>query len=145
MPPRRPVAGDDAETRERRPRVPLGALGTQVSEAAPTEIARRGHRRTLTLGVDPGGVPRAAMEQRLDEVLARLTLPPEVSARVRTRRADAAEALASLRWVLLVSLVLVTLCLSAEFESVRLALAVLATVPLTLSGVAVTWLLFGSR
>ena len=143
MPPRRPAGGGDAETRERLPRVPLGALGTLVSETAPAEIARRGHRRTLTLGVDPGGAPRAALEQRLDEALSQLALPPEVRAQVRTRRADAAEALASLRWVLLISLVLVTLCLSAEFESVRLALAVLLAVPLTLSGVAVTWWLFG--
>ena len=62
---------------------------------------------------------------------------------MRTRHAEAADALASLRWVLLVSLVLVVLCLSAEFESVRLALVVLLAVPLTLSGVAVTWWVFG--
>ncbi len=121
-PPRGPAGDEEGETRERPAPVPLGAL---VTEEAAAEIARRGHRRVLTVGVEPAGVPRAVLEDRLSRALARLDLPPEVSARVRTRRADAAEALASLRWVLLVSLVLVMLCLSAEFESVRLALVVL--------------------
>ena len=75
--------------------------------------------------------------------MAGSTLPAEVRAEVRTRQADAAAALAALRGALLVSLLLVTLCLSAEFESVRLALVVLLAVPLTLSGVAVTWWVFG--
>ena len=142
-PPRGPAGDEEGETRERPAPVPLGALGVPVTEEAAAEIARRGHRRVLTVGVEPAGVPRAALEDRLSRLLARLDLPPDVSARVRTRRADAAEALASLRWVLLVSLVLVMLCLSAEFESVRLALVVLLAVPLTLSGVAVTWWVLG--
>lgn len=141
--PPRGSAGAEGETPDRPAPVPLGALGAPVTEAAAAEIARRGHRRVLTVGVDPAGVPRAVLEGRLSRALARLDLPSEVSAQVRTRRADAAEALASLRWVLLVSLVLVMLCLSAEFESVRLALVVLLAVPLTLSGVAVTWWIFG--
>ena len=142
-PPRGRTGGAEDETGVRPPPVPLGALGAAVEEAAPAEIARRGHRRVLTVGVAPAGVPRAALEGRLSRALARLDLPPGVSAAVRTRRADAGEALASLRWVLLVSLVLVMLCLSAEFESLRLALVVLLAVPLTLAGVAVTWWVLG--
>ena len=143
VPPRGSAAGEDGAVRGRGPPVPLRALGTAVSEAAAAEIVRRDHRRMLTLGVDPAGVPRAELEDRLNETLAGLALPPEIRGQVRTRHAEAAEALASLRWVLLVSLVLVVLCLSAEFESVRLALVVLLALPLTLSGVAVTWWVFG--
>ena len=143
VPPRDQAAGASGEPRDRPPQVPLSALGTPATEAVAAEIARRDHRRMLTVSVEPGGVPRAVLESRLNEALARLTLAPEVRAQVRTRRAHAAEALASLRWALLVSLVLVTLCLSAEFESVRLALVALLAVPLTLSGVALTWSVLG--
>ena len=142
VPPRGVARGEEGAG-ARPPQVPLGVLGTLVTEAAAAEIARRGHRGMLTVSVESADVPRTALEGRLNAALARLTLPPEIRAQVRTRRADAAEALVSLRWVLLVSLVLVTLCLSAEFESVRLALVVLLAVPLTLSGVAVTWWVFG--
>ena len=142
-PPRGPAGGAEGEIPDRQAPVRLGALGTPASEDAAAEIARRGHRRVLTVSVEPAGAPRAVLESRLNQALAELSLPPEVRAQVRTRRADAAEALASLRWVLLVALVLVTLCLSAEFESVRLALVVLLAVPLTLSGVAVTWWVLG--
>lgn len=143
VPPRGPAGGGDGTVPGRAPAVPLRDLGTAASEAAAAEVIRRDHRRTLTLGVDPAGLPRVTLEARLNEALDRLRLPTGIRAQVRTRHAEAAAALASLRWVLLVSLVLVVLCLSAEFESVRLALVVLLAVPLTLSGVAVTWWVFG--
>ena len=143
VPPRGPAGGGDGAVPGRAPAVPLRDLGTAASETAAAVVVRRDHRRTLTLGVDPAGLPRVALEARLNEALDGLRLPTGSRAQVRTRQAEAADALASLRWVLLVSLVLVVLCLSAEFESVRLALVVLLAVPLTLSGVAVTWWVFG--
>ena len=59
LPPRGSSAGGNGAAQGRAPPVPLRALGAPSSEAAAAEIARRDHRRMLTLGVDPAGVPRA--------------------------------------------------------------------------------------
>ena len=52
VPPRGAAGGGD-EAGGRPPQVPLGVLGTPVTEAAAAEIARRGHRRLLTVSVEP--------------------------------------------------------------------------------------------
>ena len=143
VPRRGPVEGREGGNAARRPQVPLGLLATPVTEAAAAEITRRDHRRVLTVSLAPDGLARAGLERRLGEALAQFSLPPDVRVQVRTRSADAAESLASFRWVLIIALVLVAICLSAEFESVRLAFVVLLAVPLTLAGVVATWWVFG--
>ncbi len=143
VPPRDLAEVDGDGEAARAPRVPLALLATPVTEATASAIARRDHRRALVVSVAPDGLGRAGLESRLGDVVERLSLPPDVRVEVRTRTAAAGESLASLRWVLVIVMVLVVICLSAEFESIRLALVVLLSVPLTLSGVVATWWVFG--
>nr|WP_309696584.1 efflux RND transporter permease subunit [Armatimonas sp.] len=124
----------------------LRDVASVTSGSVPGEYARYNSQRTITLtanlapGVDLARGAAAAQKA----IKAAGMPPPKVSVAVRGQVPVLAELLESLRGGVLAALVVILLLLSASFQSVRLALVVLVTVPATLAGVALMLVLTGT-
>ncbi len=126
----RPLVGDVAQ---------LG-FGTTVGE-----YDRYNQQRMVTITANTSGsdLGRAAREVR--SAIARVGDPPGgVSVSVRGQVAPMDETLAGLRTGLGVAIVAVFLLMAANFQSLRLALVILSTVPAVLLGVVIALLVTGT-
>ncbi|MFN3598107.1 MAG: efflux RND transporter permease subunit, partial [Rubricoccaceae bacterium] len=125
------------------PAVPLRLLVRASEAPVPAVLVRADLQPVLRLTADvaPGATLPAA------EAAVRRALAPHLRAgedvRVRGLAEAFRESLRQAGWALVLSLALVYLLLAAQFESLRLPLVVLAVVPLSLAGVALTLALTG--
>jgi multidrug efflux pump subunit AcrB len=123
----------------------IGDVAQLSSGSAPGEYDRYNQQRMVTISANIAGVDlgRAAVSVR--DAVARLGKPPAgVTVDVRGQVAPMDETLAGLRTGLLLAILVVLLLLAANFQSVRLSLVVLATVPAVVLGVALALLLTGT-
>jgi multidrug efflux pump subunit AcrB len=126
----RPLVGDVAQV----------GFGTTVGE-----YDRYNQQRMVTITANTSGsdLGRAARDVR--EAIARAGDPPRgVSVAVRGQVAPMDETLAGLRTGLGVAIVAIFLLMAANFQSLRLALVVLSTVPAVLLGVVLALLVTGT-
>ncbi|HEX7546650.1 MAG TPA: efflux RND transporter permease subunit, partial [Gemmatimonadaceae bacterium] len=122
----------------------LSDVATVYSTTAPGAIDRINSQRAVTVtanlqGSDLGGAGRA-----VSRALASLPAPPAgTTVSVHGQIEQLSETLASLTGGLLLAITVVLLLLTASFQSVRAALAVVAATPAVLGGV--TLMLFATR
>ena len=122
-------------------RLPLGRFVRAESAALPAALLRSGQAPIVRLVADVAegsGLSEAvgAVQTSLEE-----TLPPGVRGQVGGANRAFRESLRAVGWSLLLSLLLVYLILTAQFERLRQPLVILAAVPLAAAGVAaVLWL-----
>ena len=121
-------------------RLPLGRFVRAKSAALPAALLRSGQAPIVRLVADVAegsGLSEAvgAVQTSLEE-----TLPPGVHGQVGGANRAFRESLRAVGWSLLLSLLLVYLILTAQFERLRQPLVILAAVPLAAAGVAaVLW------
>ncbi|MBI3695693.1 MAG: efflux RND transporter permease subunit, partial [Acidobacteria bacterium] len=126
----RPLAGDVAEIRE----------GTTMGE-----VDRYNMQRVLTLTANIHGEVLGPVAEKVRAAIQRAGQPPRgVTVAVRGQIAPLEETLDGLRTGLALSIGVIFLLLAANFQSVRLALAVVSTVPAVICGVAVALKLTGT-
>ena len=122
-------------------RLPLRRFVRAESAALPAALLRSGQAPIVRLVADVAegsGLSEAvgAVQTSLEE-----TLPPGVRGQVGGANRAFRESLRAVGWSLLLSLLLVYLILTAQFERLRQPLVILAAVPLAAAGVAaVLWL-----
>jgi len=101
------------------------------------EYDRYNMQRMLTLGANVGGEDLGRVSGHIDQALAEAGEPPaRVSVAVRGQIAPMRELFGGLASGLGVALLAIFLMLAANFQSFRLALAVLLTAPAVIAGVA---------
>jgi multidrug efflux pump subunit AcrB len=101
--------------------------------------------RIVSITANIHGASLGAVAREIDAALAEIGAPPAKTAvAVRGQIVPLNELLAGLRTGLLAAIVVVFLMLAANFQSLRLALIALATVPATLAGVVGALLLTGT-
>jgi multidrug efflux pump subunit AcrB len=106
--------------------------GTMVGE-----YDRYNMQRTLTLSANVSGEDLGRLGARLKQAVAAAgPLPPRVTVAVRGTVAALEQVLGGLRTGLALAIVVVFLLLAANFQSVRLSLAVVSTAPAVIAGVA---------
>jgi multidrug efflux pump subunit AcrB len=95
-------------------------------------------QRMFTLGANVSGEDLGRAADRVNSVLAQMgTLPKDVNVTVRGQVAPMRELFGSLQLGLLASIVVIFLLLAAYFESFRLSLAIILTIPAVVAGVVV--------
>jgi multidrug efflux pump subunit AcrB len=134
-----PVAGKSGAT----------ALLRDVADVTPgtamAEYDRYNMQRMVTLTANIGASDLGAVAGQVRSALAKVGAPPaRVNVAVRGQIAPMEEMLSGLRVGFLLAVVAIFLMLAANFQSVRLSLAVLSTVPAVAAGVAVALLLTGT-
>jgi multidrug efflux pump subunit AcrB len=132
----------------------LGELPVMLSSRADTEltniaelkpgtmpgmIERNNGQRVISLTANLHGVTLGQAEPALNAALARAGTPPRgITVRYRGQIPPLEQTISGLRVGLLLAIAAIFLLLSATFQSMRLALAVILTVPAVLCGVLLT-------
>jgi multidrug efflux pump subunit AcrB len=100
------------------------------------EYDRYNMQRTITLSANVFAQDLGRLDRSVSQALDRLgSLPPKVSVTVRGQIGALRQMLAGLRTGLGLTVVVIFLLLAATFQSVRLSLAVVSTVPAVIAGV----------
>ena len=125
-----PLVGDVAQVRN----------GTMVGE-----YDRLNGQRMITISAIVGGEDLGRVANRVDKAIARVGTPPRgVTVRVRGQIAVMHETLTNLAIGLALAILVIFLLLSANFQSMRLSLVVLSTIPAVISGVIIMLLITGT-
>jgi multidrug efflux pump subunit AcrB len=111
----------------------------------PGEIDRYNGQRVVSLTANIHGITLGEAAGKLNQALAATGAPPKgVSVRFRGEIPPLEQTISGLRIGLLLAVVVIFLLLSANFQSVRLALAIVLTVPAVLCGVLLMLLATGT-
>jgi multidrug efflux pump subunit AcrB len=125
-----PLVGDVAQVRN----------STMVGE-----YDRLNGQRTITISANVVGEDLGRIANRVNKAIERVGTPPRgVTVRVRGQIAPMLETLTNLAIGLGLAILVIFLLLSANFQSMRLSLVVLSTIPAVISGVIIMLLLTGT-
>ena len=117
--------------------VPLRSLATVTEGAAVGEYARYNMQRTITVTANVSGEDLGNVAKKVAAALRRADAPPpRTSVSVRGQIVPMNEMFDGLRSGLLLTVAVLFLLLAANFESIRLSLAVVSSVPAVIAGVA---------
>ena len=109
------------------------------------EYDRLNGQRMVTISANVVGEDLGRVANRVDKAIARLGAPPRgVTVRVRGQIAPMRETLTNLAIGLGLAILVIFLLLSATFQSMRLSLVVLSTIPAVISGVIIMLLITGT-
>ena len=125
-----PLVGDVAQVRN----------STMVGE-----YDRLNGQRMVTISANVVGEDLGRVANRVDKAIARVgTAPRGVTVRVRGQIAPMRDTLTNLAIGLALAILVIFLLLSANFQSMRLSLVVLSTIPAVISGVIIMLLITGT-
>jgi multidrug efflux pump subunit AcrB len=109
------------------------------------EIDRYNMQRMLTLAANIGGEDLGGVADRVSRAIAKAGAPPQgVNVAVRGQVVPMEEMFSGLELGLLVAVITIFLLLAANFQSFRLSLAVVLTIPAVVAGVAVALWISGT-
>src|SRR6266571_3794744 len=104
----------------------------------PGLVERNNGKRVVSLTANLHGITLSDAKVKLDDALAKAGAPPRgVSVKYRGQMPPLLETISGLRVGLLLAVVVIFLLLAANFQSVRLALSIILTIPAVLCGVIV--------
>src|SRR5437870_2443647 len=104
----------------------------------PGIVERNNGQRVVSLTANLHGITLSDAKMKLDDALAKAGAPPRgVSVKYRGQIPPLQETISGLRVGLLLAVVVIFLLLAANFQSIRLALSIILTIPAVLCGVIV--------
>jgi len=109
----------------------------------PAEIRRIGNTRAVVLTAAGSGLDLGGLTTRIEDSLASLLTPDEVTVQLGGQKREMELAQSSMRFALLLALFLVYVVMACQFESLVQPLIILVTAPLALIGVILTLELLG--
>jgi multidrug efflux pump subunit AcrB len=117
----------------------LGDVARIENSTIVGEYDRFNGQRMVTLAANIAGEDLGRIANRVDEAIARAGAPPRgATVSVRGQVAAMRDTFRNIQVGLAVAVVVIFLLLAANFQSLRLAIAVVSTVPAVLAGVVVT-------
>lgn len=123
--------------------VPLAEIAYMSIGKGPSQIQRLGQQRVILVSANVYKRPLKEVMERVSGILEKMkqNMPPDYSAKLTGENLQMKESFNSLRFALILSLVLVYMIMAAEFESLWQPFVILFTFPLSIIGVAVgLWL-----
>ncbi len=123
----------------------LQNVASVAERATVGEYDRYNMQRTITLSANVFGEDTGRLDRRVSLALAQLgALPAKVTVAVRGQIAALRQMLDGLRTGLALTVVVVFLLLAASFQSLRLSLAVMSSVPAVIAGVVLALWISGT-
>jgi multidrug efflux pump subunit AcrB len=109
------------------------------------EVERYNMQRVVSMTANIHGIPLGAVAPEITQALKRAGDPPRgVTVSVRGQIPPLEETIQGLRNGLLLAVAVILLLLAASFQSLRLSLVVLSTIPAVIAGVAITLWITGT-
>ena len=115
--------------------VELRSVASVERVQGPAEIRRIGNTRAFVLTAAGTGLDLGGLTERIEESLATLVTPDEVTVQLGGQKREMDLAQSSMRFALLLALFLVYVVMACQFESLVQPLIILVTAPLALVGV----------
>jgi multidrug efflux pump subunit AcrB len=123
----------------------LGSVAVVKQGTMPGLIERNNGQRVVSLTANIHGITLGEAAKQLTAALAKVGAPPRgVSVKYRGEIPPLEQTISGLRIGLLLAVVAIFLLLAANFQSLRLALAIILTLPAVLCGVILMLLLTGT-
>jgi multidrug efflux pump subunit AcrB len=134
--------GDVPVMQNGRPEPRLTDIASLRPGVMPGLIERYNGQRVISLTANVHGLTLGQAAQRLNDALGQVGDPPRgVSVIMRGQIPTLEQTLAGLRTGLLLAILVIFLLLAANFQSIRLAMAIILTIPAVLCGVLlILWL-----
>lgn len=128
-----------------QPRPILADIATLSVDTLPGEYDRVGPRRFVTVGANTRGIDLGAATRAVEEKISELGDPPKgLITELKGMSGLLVETMSSLQQGLAVAVLVIFLLLAANYQSLRLSLVVLSTVPAVILGSLCLLLLTGS-
>jgi len=115
--------------------VPLGTVAKFEKGKGPSEIKRLGQERTIMVFADVVDRKIADVVTDVEEMIAGMKFKSGYRVRLAGESEEMKKSFNSLRFALILSIVMVYMIMAAQFESITQPLIILFTVPLSLIGV----------
>jgi HAE1 family hydrophobic/amphiphilic exporter-1 len=115
--------------------VQLRSVAEVRRQQGPAEIRRIGNSRGVIVTAAGTGSDLGGLTQRIEDGLASLVTPEEVSVQLGGQKREMDQAQSSMRFALLLAMFLVYVVMACQFESLLQPLIILVTVPLAMVGV----------
>lgn len=121
--------------------VRLGEIGTIEEFWSPPNVERKRRERVVTVSVTPYKVALGEMATNVKAEIDKMDLPAGVMVDVGGAYEDLTESITDLSMLLVVSLILVYIVMAAQFESLKMPLIIMASIPFSFTGVILALLL----
>lgn len=115
--------------------VRLGELGTIEEFWSPPNVERKRRERVVTVSTTPYKVPLGTMAAMINAELAKMDIPSGVMVDVGGAYEDLTESMADLMLLFLVSLIMVYIVMASQFESFKMPLIIMISIPFSFTGV----------
>jgi HAE1 family hydrophobic/amphiphilic exporter-1 len=121
-------------------KIKIGELAEVKEYWTPPNIQRKRKERVVTVSAVPSGVPLGVLANSIRSEISNVEIPSDVMVVVGGAYEDQQESFADLGMLLLLSLILVYLVMASQFESFKIPLVIMFSVPFSFTGVI--WALF---
>ncbi|MCK4852283.1 MAG: efflux RND transporter permease subunit, partial [Candidatus Omnitrophica bacterium] len=120
-----------------RDMIPLGTVARFERGVGPSEIRRISQERTVTVSANTAGRKMSDILRDVDRMLKGIESEGDCRVKLTGESEEMRRSFNSLRFALILSIIMVYMIMAAQFESLTQPLIILFTVPLSLIGVLV--------
>jgi len=124
--------------------VRLEEIGTIQEFWTPPNVERKRRERLVTVSTVPYKVAMGEMAGNIKAEIAKMDIPDGILIDVGGAYEDLTESFADLALLLLVSLILVYIVMASQFESLKMPLIIMASIPFAFTGVILALLITGT-
>ncbi|MFC1480444.1 efflux RND transporter permease subunit [Candidatus Omnitrophota bacterium] len=119
--------------------MPLGSVASFEKGKGPSEIKRLGQERTIVVTANVVDRKLSDVVADVESMLKKMKVESGYTVKLAGESAEMKKSFNSLRFALILSIVMVYMIMAAQFESLTQPLIILFTVPLSLIGVLLAW------
>ncbi|MBN1132880.1 MAG: efflux RND transporter permease subunit [Bacteroidales bacterium] len=123
--------------------VRLGEVASIKQTWSPPNIERKSRERIVTVSVTPYKVSLSVLAEQIQSKIEQLDIPPEVNVQMSGAVEDLMDAMNDLALLLALSLILVYIVMASQFESLKMPLIIMFSIPFAFSGVILAHIVTG--
>jgi HAE1 family hydrophobic/amphiphilic exporter-1 len=122
----------------------LGEVAAIEENWSPPNIERKNRERMVMVSITPYKVPLNRMAQEVQMKINQMDIPSDVSIQMGGAVEDMQESMMDLTLLLVLSLVLTYLVMASQFESLKMPLIIMFSIPFAFTGVVLAHLVTGT-
>ncbi|NLA24069.1 MAG: efflux RND transporter permease subunit, partial [Bacteroidales bacterium] len=125
--------------------VRLSEVGQVVEQWSPPNISRKGKERIVTVSVQPYKVSMGELAAEIQKIIDKTEQPGDIMIKIAGSYKDQQESFADLGLLMVISLLLVFIVMASQFESFKMPLIIMFSIPFSFSGVIFALFLTGKN
>ncbi|MGB8359624.1 MAG: efflux RND transporter permease subunit [Bacteroidales bacterium] len=122
----------------------LGEIASVKEYWTPPNIERKGKERIVTVSVTPYKRPLNQIVADIQKEIGQVAIPTGVNVNISGSYEDMQESFKDIGLLMVVSLLLVYLVMASQFESLKMPLIIMLSIPFAFSGVAIALFISGA-